>query len=78
MVQTLHTGTGNTAATVIPITAAIPASPATGRQRLEGSLPSGNNSATNTSSALNGTHSQEVTQATTWLASRELERASWA
>jgi hypothetical protein len=75
MEQTLHTGTGNNAATVTPTTTAIPTSQTTGRQRLEGGRPSGNSSATYTSRALNGTHSQETIQAEISPPGRELGSA---
>ena len=42
-----------------------PFSHATGRQRGEGNLPSGNKSATNAKRAFIGTHSQQVIQADT-------------
>jgi hypothetical protein len=70
--QTLHIGTGNNAATVAPKTTAIPTSQATGRQRSEGGRPSGNNSATYTSRAFNGTHSQVTIQAEIVPPGREL------
>ena len=63
---------GNNASTVIVATAAIPTSQATGRQRLEGGRLSGNSSATYTSRALNGTHSQETIQSEISPPGREL------
>src|SRR5215211_5490689 len=56
---------GQSATETVPVTTTTPTSHPNGRQRDDGSLPSGNNKASNTKRPMYGTHSHEEIQAKT-------------